>query len=103
MNTTLQSRITQFWQHIQISLFPFLEEIELVLTPKLQELVTALEMMKVERFLDVYQFGAIGRACDIGTKLDSKGHKTSWQGYKLHVDTADGDIPVSCILSSATA
>ena len=45
MNTTLQHRLTQFWQHIQISLFPLLEEIELVLTPKLQELVTALEMM----------------------------------------------------------
>jgi hypothetical protein len=258
MNTTLQHRLTQFWQHIQISLFPLLEEIELVLTPKLQELVTALEMMKIERFLNVTRFGAIGRpckdrtaiarafvakavlnlpttealidrlksdinlrricgfssthaiadksrfsrafaefaqsrlpervhaaliaehlgdqiighishdstaimarerpkydaatsvtpittpaptkkrgrprkdapvvitdkvptrierqqtqslaamlsdlphACDIGTKLDSKGHKTSWQGYKLHVDTADGDIPVSCILSSAS-
>lgn len=255
MNTTLQHRLTQFWQHLQTSLFPLLEEIELVLTPKLQELVTALEMMEIERFLDVTPFGAIGRpckdrtaiarafvakavlnlsttealidrlksdislrricgfssthaipgksrfsrafaeyaqsrlperihaalitdnlgdqlighisrdstaimarerpnckavtpitttaptkkrgrprkdapvviadkvptrierqqtqslakmlsdlprACDIGTKLDSKGHKTSWQGYKLHVDTADGDIPVSCVLSSAS-
>ena len=26
----------------------------------------------------------------------------SWHGYKLHIDTADGDIPVSCILSSAS-
>ncbi len=259
MNTTLHSRITQFWLHIQTSLFPFLEEIELTLTPKLQELVTALEMMEIERFLDAYQYGAVGRPCkdrtaiarafvakavlnlattealidrlksdislrricgfssthavpdksrfsrafaefaqsrlperihaaliavhlgdqlighisrdstaiiarerpiyetvtpvpnaevppapakkrgrprkdapvviadkvptrierqqtqsltamlrdlprkcDVGTKLDSKGYKSSWQGYKLHVDTADGDIPVSCILSSAS-
>ncbi len=35
-------------------LFPLLEEIELVLTPKLQELVTALEMMKIERFLNYW-------------------------------------------------
>ena len=40
--------------------------------------------------------------CDIGTKLDSKGHKKSWVGYKLHVDCVDGDIPVSAILTSAS-
>lgn len=254
MNTTLQHRLTQFWQQVQSSLFPFLEEIDLDLSPKLQELVTALELMEIERFLEAYRFGAVGRPCkdrtaiarafvakavlnlattealidrlktdislrricgfssthavpdksrfsrafaefaqsrlpervhaaliaehlgdqlighisrdstaivarerpvypeassvelppappkkrgrppkgvvvapkpptrveqqqtqsltamltdlprdcDIGTKLDSKGYKTSWQGYKLHIDTADGDIPVSCILSSAS-
>lgn len=42
------------------------------------------------------------RQCDIGTKLDSKGYKISWRGYKLHIDTADGDIPISCILTSAS-
>lgn len=26
----------------------------------------------------------------------------SWKGYKLHVDTADGDIPISAILTSAS-
>jgi len=40
--------------------------------------------------------------CDVGTKLNAKGHKTSWIGYKLHIDTADGDIPVSCVLTSAS-
>ena len=40
--------------------------------------------------------------CDVGTKCNAKGYKTSWIGYKLHVDTADGDIPVSCILTSAS-
>lgn len=69
MNTTLHSRITQFWQHIQTNLFPFLDEMELVLTPKLQELVTALEMMEIERFLDGYQFGAIGRPCKDRTAI----------------------------------
>ena len=41
-------------------------------------------------------------ACDVGMKLDSKGHKTSWVGYKLHLDCVDGDIPVSAILTSAS-
>jgi hypothetical protein len=42
------------------------------------------------------------KVCDVGTKIDSKGHKTSWNGYKLHIDTIDGDIPVSAILTSAS-
>ena len=40
--------------------------------------------------------------CSIGTKRNAKGHTTSWIGYKLHIDTADGDIPISCILTSAS-
>jgi len=40
--------------------------------------------------------------CDVGTKINAKGHKTSWIGYKLHVDSIDGDIPVSAILTSAS-
>ena len=27
---------------------------------------------------------------------------TTWVGYKLHIDVADGQIPVSCILTSAS-
>lgn len=41
-------------------------------------------------------------ACTIGTKRNAKGHTTSWIGYKLHIDTGDGDIPVSCLLTSAS-
>ena len=26
----------------------------------------------------------------------------SWIGYKLHIDTGDGDIPISCLLTSAS-
>jgi hypothetical protein len=40
--------------------------------------------------------------CDVGTKQNSKGHKTSWIGYKLHLDVADGGIPISGILTSAS-
>ncbi|MEO1929463.1 MAG: transposase [Gammaproteobacteria bacterium] len=31
-------------------------------------------------------------SCDVGTKKNSKGYKTSWTGYKLHIDSADGGI-----------
>ena len=42
------------------------------------------------------------RHCAVGTKRNAKGYKTSWIGYKLHLDVADGDIPVSCVLTSAS-
>ena len=42
------------------------------------------------------------KACDRGAKVDAQGFKNSWVGYKLHIDTAEGGIPVSCILSSAS-
>ena len=42
------------------------------------------------------------RACDVGTKKDSKGHKTSWIGYKFNADVADGGIPLSGITTSAS-
>lgn len=40
--------------------------------------------------------------CDVGCKRNSKGHQESWIGYKLHLDTIDGDLPVSAILTSAS-
>jgi hypothetical protein len=40
--------------------------------------------------------------CDVGTKQNAKGHRHSWIGYKLHIDTVDGDIPVACILTAAS-
>jgi hypothetical protein len=42
------------------------------------------------------------KACDVGTKRNSKGYKKSWIGYKLHIDAADGHIPISCVLTSAS-
>jgi Transposase DDE domain/Transposase domain (DUF772) len=41
-------------------------------------------------------------ACDVGTKRNAKGHQESWTGYKLHIDVADGQIPVSCLITSAS-
>jgi len=42
------------------------------------------------------------RQCDVGTKKNSKGHQETWIGFKFHVDAADGQIPISCILTSAS-
>jgi hypothetical protein len=42
------------------------------------------------------------KACDVGTKKNSKGYKVSWTGYKLHIDVADGGIPISAVLTSAS-
>lgn len=54
-------------------------------------------MMNIDNML-----ADLPKACDIGTKKNSKGFKESWKGYKLHIDTADGDIPISAILTSAS-
>ena len=42
------------------------------------------------------------RACDVGAKRNARGFKETWIGYKLHIDTADGDIPISCVLTAAS-
>ena len=40
--------------------------------------------------------------CNRGTKCNAQGYKQSWNGYKLHIDTADCGVPISAILSSAS-
>lgn len=41
-------------------------------------------------------------ACDRGTKCNAQGYKVSWNGYKLHLDTADCGVPITALLSSAS-
>ncbi len=38
----------------------------------------------------------------IEPKKNSKGYKETWIGYKQHIDVACGQIPVSCVLTSAS-
>jgi len=40
--------------------------------------------------------------CDRGTKCNAQGYKVSWNGYKLHIDTADCGVPIAALLSSAS-
>jgi hypothetical protein len=42
------------------------------------------------------------RECAVGAKTNSQGRKETWRGYKLHLDVADGQIPISAILTSAS-
>jgi len=41
-------------------------------------------------------------ACDRGSKKNSQGFVETWVGYKFHIDSTDGGIPVSTILTSAS-
>jgi len=61
---------------------------------------TRLEKQALMTLKDMLQDLPMG--CDIGTKRNSKGHQTSWRGYKLHIDTADGAIPITALLTSAS-
>ena len=40
--------------------------------------------------------------CPVGCKRDAKEHTQRWTGYKLHMDTADGGVPISCSVRSAS-
>jgi hypothetical protein len=48
------------------------------------------------------QLKELPQRCDTGTKKNTQGHEQYWRGYKLHLDVADGQIPVSAILTSAS-
>ena len=39
--------------------------------------------------------------CSIGVKTSSKGYQHYWRGFKLHLDVADGQIPISAVLTGA--
>jgi Transposase DDE domain len=44
----------------------------------------------------------ISSVCDIGGKRGNNGHMKWWRGYKLHLDVADGQIPISALLTPAS-
>jgi len=72
--------------------------------PKKGESVPASEPTRIERQGTMTleeMLRDLPLACNVGTKKNSKGYKESWIGYKLHIDAADGQIPISCILTSA--
>ena len=73
--------------------------------PRKGEVVPPKEPRRLELQVDQslpQMLAALPTHCSVGTKRNAKGHTESWIGYKLHIDTADGDIPVSCILTSAS-
>jgi len=42
------------------------------------------------------------RHCSLGVKTSPDGNQEYWRGYKLHLDVADGQIPISCVLTAAS-
>ena len=42
------------------------------------------------------------KPCTVGVKRNAKGHTQKWMGYKLHMDVADGGVPISGFVSSAS-
>jgi len=73
--------------------------------PKKGEVVENKEPRRLERQADMSlaeMLSELPTHCAVGTKRNAKGHTTSWIGYKLHLDVADGDIPISAVLTSAS-
>ncbi len=73
--------------------------------PKKGEVVAKPEPRRLERQVGQtlsQMLADLPTHCNVGAKRNAKGHTTSWIGYKLHIDTADGDIPISCLLTSAS-
>jgi hypothetical protein len=73
--------------------------------PRKGEVVEKKEPRRLERQADMSlaeMLSDLPTHCAVGTKRNAKGHTTSWVGYKLHLDVADGDIPISAVLTSAS-
>ncbi len=47
-------------------------------------------------------FKELPRICDVGGKTNSKGHRSYWVGFKLHLDVSDGGLPLSAFTFSAS-
>jgi hypothetical protein len=73
--------------------------------PKKGEQAAPPEPTRIERQAKITleeMLDELPKAANVGTKKNSKGCKETWVGYKLHIDAADGQIPISCILTSAS-
>ena len=72
--------------------------------PRKDEVVAPKEPRRLERQATMtlpQMLADLPSHCSVGTKRNAKGHTSSWIGYKLHIATADGDVPVACVLTSA--
>lgn len=67
---------------------------------KVAERGTRIERQRHQKLSDMLK--ELPRACDFGAKTNSQGNEQYWRGYKLHLDVADGQLPVSAVLTSAS-
>lgn len=59
-------------------------------------------MMRQRHQSLAHMLSELPRQCDMGAKTNSQGHQQYWRGYKLHLDVADGQLPISALLTSAS-
>jgi hypothetical protein len=71
-------------------------------TAKRPEQMTRIERQASGAMTLAEMMAELPRACNVGCKPNSKGVREYWTGYKLHMDVADGQIPISCVLTSAS-
>ena len=71
-------------------------------TAKRPEQMTRIERQASGTMTLAEMMAELPRACNVGCKPNSKGVREYWTGYKLHLDVADGQIPISCVLTSAS-
>ena len=90
--------VSDAWHRFQGELFPFLADGVGPLGRTHRRFVAVLDLAPVERHLH-YDHRGVGHP---PADRNAKGCKESWRGYKLHIDAADGDIPVSRVLTSAS-
>jgi hypothetical protein len=71
-------------------------------TAKKPEQMTRLERQWLGEMSLSEMVAELPKACDKGCKPNGQGRKECWIGYKLHLDVADGEIPISYLLTSAS-
>lgn len=69
---------------------------EIVLPPEPSRLQKQREQTIEEAFKE------LPTLCDVGCKRDTKGYSHCWVGYKSHIDTADGGLPINVVTTSAS-
>jgi len=68
--------------------------------PKAPEEMTRIERQQTMTLKEM--LADLPQQCAVGCKTNSHGRKETWRGYKLHLDVADGQIPISALLTAAS-
>ena len=64
--------------------------------------MTRLERQWLGKMSIAAMLAELPKVCDKGCKPNAHGRREIWVGYKLHLDVADGEIPISYVLTSAS-
>ena len=59
---SFREKLSQFWTNVQLTLFPFMEERCGELSDKYKELISILELVRIEEFIPCTRFN-LGRPC----------------------------------------